>query len=89
MSYIEIIYAPSKSKTIIKKIAHESDLTAWHAIEISGLLETYPEIINFAIGVYKNQVAKDYILRPKDRLEIYRPLLICPKEKRKALSKKR
>lgn len=35
------------------------------------------------IGVYGQQVADDYILEEGDRLEIYRPLMQDPKERRR------
>lgn len=87
MSYIEIVYAPTNKQVIMKKVEYEQHMNIWQAICISGLLEIYPEINNYDIGVYKNIVKKDYILNPKDRVEIYRPLLTCPKEKRRKRSK--
>ncbi len=87
MTYVEVAYTPKGGKTIIKKIDFQQNMSVKCAISISGLQELYPEINNYSVGVYKNIVTQDYLLNPKDRVEIYRPLLICPKEKRRKLAK--
>lgn len=40
------------------------------------------------IGVYGLQVEDDYVLKEGDRLEIYRPLLQDPKERRRQQARK-
>ena len=35
------------------------------------------------VGVYGNQVDRSRVLRPGDRIELYRPLLLDPKEARR------
>ncbi len=87
MAYIEIVYAPDNKQTIIKKVEYQQNMNVERAIFLSDLLELYPEISSYAVGVYKNIVTKDYLLNPKDRVEIYRPLLVCPKEKRRKRAK--
>lgn len=87
MSYVEIIFAPTNQPTLIRTIDYQAGLNVKLAIELSGLQEIYPEIKNYTIGVFKNPVSLDYVLNPKDRVEIYRPLLICPKEKRRKKAK--
>lgn len=87
MTYIEIAYAPSNKQTIIKKIAFAPNLSVGRAIALSGLVDIYPEIVALDIGVFKNMVNNEHLLNPYDRIEIYRPLLICPKEKRRNLAK--
>lgn len=87
MAYIEIAYAPINNQTIVKKIEFAPNLNVNSALRLSGLLELYPEIANFNIGIFKNIVTKAHMLKPNDRIEIYRPLLICPKEKRRKRAK--
>lgn len=59
--------------------------TAGQAIERSGVLERFPDIDLAAqkIGIFGKLNKPDYVLRPGDRVEIYRPLIADPKEVRK------
>ena len=85
--YVEIAYSPNNKLTIIKKIPYQPNLNVRDTITISGLLHDYPEIANYTVGIFKNVVTKDYLVKPKDRVEIYRPLTVCPKEKRRKRAK--
>ena len=60
--------------------------TALEAIEASGLRETFPEAVVEAngIGIFSRKVTPDHVLAHGDRVEIYRPLLIDPKEAQRA-----
>ena len=55
------------------------------AVEASGLLEKHPEIDlkKNKFGVWNKLAKLDAVLRDKDRVEIYRPLIADPKEVRK------
>ena len=55
------------------------------AIELSGLLEKYPEIDlgKNKLGIFAKLVKPDAVVRHRDRVEIYRPLIADPKEVRK------
>ncbi len=59
--------------------------TAGQAIERSGVLERFPDIdlATQKIGIFGKLNKLDYVLRPGDRVEIYRPLIADPKEVRK------
>lgn len=63
------------------------------AIRESGILADAPEIdlTVFRIGIYGKLRALDSMVRDRDRIEIYRPLLADPKESRRnrALRKSR
>ena len=56
------------------------------AVEASGLLQKYPEIdpggVN-KLGVFAKLAKADTVLRDRDRVEIYRPLIADPKEVRR------
>lgn len=64
--------------------------TAQTAIEASNILSQYPDIdlTQNAIGVFSKKITLDTVLNPGDRVEIYRPLLIDPKEARRLRAKK-
>lgn len=82
--YIEIAYALQKEQDLLKRqIA--SGTTAEQAIRDSGLLEKHPEIDlgKNKIGIFGKLAKLDTVLRDKDRIEIYRPLIADPKEVRK------
>jgi putative ubiquitin-RnfH superfamily antitoxin RatB of RatAB toxin-antitoxin module len=65
--------------------------TAADAVVASGLLERHPEIDlgRSRMGIYGRVVAKQARLADGDRVEVYRPLLVEPKEarRRRALRK--
>lgn len=59
--------------------------TIGQAIEMSGVLENYPDI-NLAtqpVGIYAKKKTLDTVLRERDRIEIYRPLVADPKDSRR------
>ena len=51
----------------------------------SGLDKDFPELdLNAApLGIFGKRAKDDVLLRDRDRIEIYRPLLIDPKEARR------
>jgi putative ubiquitin-RnfH superfamily antitoxin RatB of RatAB toxin-antitoxin module len=81
---IEVAYAtPSKQKIISLEISEGS--SAWDAIIHSKISFFFPEIDleQCSIGVFSKIVERKYILRNGDRVEIYRPLLVDPKDARR------
>ncbi len=59
--------------------------TVQQAIVQSGILQRVPEIdlSTHSVGIYSKPKTLDTPLRNHDRIEIYRPLLIDPKESRR------
>ena len=55
------------------------------ALSASGLAERYPWLVleTVAIGVWGSFCAASDLLRDRDRVEVYRPLLVDPKEARR------
>ncbi len=81
---VEVVYAlPAKQEIIAIKVAPGT--TVRQAIEASGILEKYPEIdiAKNKLGVFAKLTKPDVVLRDRDRVEIYRPLIADPKEVRK------
>lgn len=61
------------------------------AIERSGLLKDAPEIdlaIN-RVGIFGKLKPLDIVLRDRDRVEVYRPLIADPKESRRKRAMKK
>ena len=52
-------------------------------IDESGLLQSHPEIKDMSVGIFGALVPLTRLVKTGDRIEIYRPLLIDPKEKRR------
>lgn len=82
--YIEVAYALEDKQTLLN-LEVGTDTTLKQAIELSGILEIYPQInlTQDKTGVFGKIAKLDTILREKDRVEIYRPLIADPKEVRK------
>jgi len=81
---VEVTYAlPQKQEVLSLKI--RSGALVSEAIARSGILRDFPEIDlgSAKVGIYGKQVKLDAVLRDKDRIEIYRPLIADPKEIRK------
>ena len=81
---VEVIYAlPDKQELLTVKLTEGA--TVRQAIESSGILQKYPEIdlAKNKLGVFAKLTKPDSVLRNRDRVEIYRPLVADPKEVRK------
>ena len=80
---IELVYVPVDQKAIYITLSLPVGATVDDAIKKSGWLQIHPEIINYSTGIFGTVVPLTKTLKARDRIEIYRPLLIDPKEKRR------
>jgi putative ubiquitin-RnfH superfamily antitoxin RatB of RatAB toxin-antitoxin module len=81
---VELIYAlPDKQRLLSFSV--EEGVTVKGAVEQSGVLEQYPEldIETMKVGLFGKLTKMTQIMRERDRVEIYRPLIADPKEVRK------
>lgn len=83
---IEVAYA-TPDKQLILVVSVPEDCSVYDAAVASGIDQKFPEIdlASSKMGIFSKLVAKpkQQTLRPGDRIEVYRPLLIDPKESRK------
>ncbi|MCS5591104.1 MAG: RnfH family protein [Gammaproteobacteria bacterium] len=81
---IEVAYALVEKQTLLSLEVKEG-ITLQEAIEASGILNTYPQIdlSKDKVGIFGKFAKLDTVLREKDRIEIYRPLIADPKQVRK------
>ncbi|MGL4994807.1 MAG: RnfH family protein [Deefgea sp.] len=81
---VEVVYA-THGKQKLCSIKVPAGTTAQEAIQKSGILTEFPEIdlATQKIGIFAKAVKLDTVLRAKDRVEIYRPLIADPKEVRR------
>lgn len=84
MLEIEIVYG-LPGKQVLKKMNVQNGCTAREAVCQSGLDEIFSELDlqTALLGIFGKSVKDETLLRDKDRIEIYRPLLIDPKEARR------
>lgn len=87
---VYVIYATPQDE-FIHPMRVAPGTTIGQAIEASGVLEQFPEInlVTQPVGIYGKKKALDTVLRERDRVEIYRPLLADPKESRRKRAAKR
>ena len=81
---VEVAYAlPDKQSLISLEV--EEGTTIQEAIEVSGVLDTYDQIdlTRDKVGIFSKFATLDTVLREKDRVEIYCPLIADPKKVRK------
>lgn len=86
---IEIVYALENEQKIYK-LELRTGSTVEDALQESTILKDYPELKlnNLNLGIYSKKANLDTILKAYDRIEIYRPLLIDPKQARLLRAKK-
>ena len=87
---VEVAYALSDRQEIIQ-LEVETGCTAFEAARLSGITTRFPGITleSAKMGIFAKALdgivlpsPKTYQLQPEDRVEIYRPLLVDPKEAR-------
>jgi len=61
------------------------------AIEAAGLIEAFPELLGRALeaGIFNRVCSPGHVVRDGDRIEIYRPLQIDPKQARRLRARRR
>lgn len=81
---VEVVYA-RPDRQVLVQVAVAQGSTVRDAIELSHVLDEYPEIDleTLPIGVFAKRVKLDYVLKAGDRVEIYRPLRMSPVEARR------
>jgi len=81
--WIEVVYASPSEQKLIR--LDYKEMTVEQAVERSGILAEFVEIdlAENKVGIFGKQVRLSHRLKPGDRVEIYRSLVINPKEARR------
>ncbi len=81
---VEIAYALPTAQTL-RKLELDAGATVEDVIRRSGLLDDFPEIdlATNKVGIFSKLVKLDEVVRDRDRVEVYRPLIADPKEVRR------
>ena len=88
---VEIAYALPEEQVIIS-IKVPTIFNVQQAIEKSGIQKKFPSIdlSKNKVGIFGKKTTLDHLLKDRDRIEIYRPLILDPKEmRRKRAAKKK
>ena len=86
---IEVAYASADQSWLVPFDVEEGT-TVQQAISRSGILKQCPEIDleKNKVGIFSKIAALDVQVRAGDRIEIYRPLILDPKEARRLRAEK-
>jgi len=93
---VEVAFATPDKQSLIS-LNVPAGTTALEAVRQSGITDQFPaiDLEKDPMGIFSNLLngkdwpfPSDYVLQPKDRVEIYRPLQIDPKQARLARAKK-
>ena len=87
---VSVCYASDKHEWL-RPMHVAPGTTIGEAIEQSGVLEAFPDInlTTQPVGLYAKKKTLDTVLRERDRIEIYRPLVADPKDSRRKRAAKR
>ena len=87
---VEVVYALPRRQLVLRVSVAEG-ASALQAARASAIDRQFPELVldeQCRLGVHGQAVAAGYVLRAGDRVEIYRPLLADPKERRRARARR-
>ena len=87
---VEIVYGKSGAARVIRQtVPHGATLR--QAIELSGILELYPDIdlAGNKVGIFSRKKELHDLVQSGDRIEIYQPLQVDPKEARRRRARKK
>ncbi len=81
---VAVVYARPERQCVVS-VPWRQGLTAGEAVSASGLPREFPEIDPDAttLGIFGRRIEPSHPVVPGDRVEIYRPLPLDPKERRR------
>ncbi len=83
MITIEVAYGTA-DRQLLQVLNVDSGCTARQAVLQSRIAAEFPQAdLSAPLGIFGKSVKDDTVLRDGDRVELYRPLLIDPKEARR------
>lgn len=80
---IDVVYALPE-RQVVRQVLLPEGSTVGDAIRASGLAQEFPEIDLRFVGIFGSRVRVDAELRDGERVELYRPLRVDPKEVRRS-----
>jgi putative ubiquitin-RnfH superfamily antitoxin RatB of RatAB toxin-antitoxin module len=88
--YVQVCYA-TPAREYLREFAVAAGTTIEQAIAQSGVLTDIPgiDLAVQPVGIYGKKKPLDTVLRERDRIEIYRPLVADPKDSRRKRAEKK
>jgi hypothetical protein len=82
---VEVAYSDGPGRVDLCVVELPEGSTLGQALQASGLLERHPEIVaqGLPTGIWGRRQPLQAVLRERDRVEVYRPLKVDPKEARR------
>jgi uncharacterized protein len=86
---VEVVYALPGDQDAVELLVAPGTTLA-QAVAASGVLARHPELRSSALrlGVHGSERGPRSVVRARDRIEIYRPLQVDPKEARRRRAKR-
>lgn len=80
-----MIFSPRAGEVDESHVDLEEGATVTHAVAASGLAARHQaaDILQLSVGVWGRRCEPSRLLKDGDRVEVYRPLLVDPKEARR------
>ena len=88
MAHVDVVYIPIDQCPLRSQVVFVAGMTVHHVLEQSGFMERYPDLLSMPIGIFSKMVPLDRLVKPGDRIEIYRSLTRNPMETRRQRAKK-
>lgn len=84
---VEVVYAGTESQQLVSLIISRGARVR-DAIEKSGIAAHFPDedLDSLEVGIWGRIATRDELLKTGDRVEIYRPLAMDPREARRRLA---
>ena len=82
---VSLVYSPAARQVFECHLELEQGATVRQAVEASGVLRAFPglDLSQGGVGVWGHKASPGQVLRERDRIEIYRPLVVDPKVARR------
>jgi putative ubiquitin-RnfH superfamily antitoxin RatB of RatAB toxin-antitoxin module len=80
---VTVVCSPRAGQVDEVELTLPAGSSVGQALQQSGLLQRYPGMATAAVGVWGRARGHEVVLRDRDRVEIYRPLVVDPKEARR------
>lgn len=82
---VEVAFSPGPREVVLVRVPWHEGLTAAAAVLASGLAARFPaaDPSSASLGCWGRLVTGTERVRPGDRIEVYRPLTVDPKEARR------
>lgn len=81
---VEVVYAPAGRPVDLSQLVLPPGTTLAQALDACGVLKRHGLALeDTPVGIWGRRARPDTLLRPGDRVELYRPLVCDPKQARR------